>query len=214
MIVTVIWIWCATCLNQPKDYSGFGQGEKQSGRTFVYLMILLKMVLLFQPSAFIHENVQRFPADFLHTVLSSLYHVEHYLMDPAQLTSLPVHRMRRYWICRLSSKLIMYKSLETVCKALSFTGGLTLDDLLVADIPTSSPLYSLTCSMKRSLQKFLSIAGDDEVYDLTQNAFKRKRSCSGKLMTITKGCSHLWVRCLGRKIWILVLKFVQYLLLS
>ena len=44
-------------------------------------MILLKMVLLFQPSAFIHENVQRFPADFLHTVLSSLYHVEHYLMD-------------------------------------------------------------------------------------------------------------------------------------
>ena len=87
-------------LERSKDYSGFGQGQKQSGRTFVYLMILLKIVLVFRPSAFIHENVQRFPEDFLRAVLSCLYHVEHYLMDPAQLTSLPVHRMRRYWICK------------------------------------------------------------------------------------------------------------------
>ena len=72
----------------------------------------------------------------------------------------------------------MYKSLETVCKALSFSGGLTLEDLLAAVIPADSPLSSLTPSMRRSLQRFQSIAGEDEVYDLTQNAFKRKRSCS------------------------------------
>ena len=163
-------------------------------------MILLKYVLTFRPTLFIHENVQRFPVDFIAYVLSSIYHVDHHLMDPADLTALPVHRKRRYWICRLVTRVIMYKSLASVCEALSFSGSLTLQDLFFAELPASCHLSDLTASLQRSLQKFLSVAEDDDVYDLTQNAFQQRRSCSTKLMTLTKGCSHLWVKSLSRKI--------------
>lgn len=157
------------------------------------------MILVFLPTIFIHENVLRFPAHFLEEVLHKYYHVECHEMDPADLTAFPVCRMRRYTICRLKSKLTMYKSLAEVCSALAFSGQLCLKDLLVASVPENSVLYQVTESMQKYLDNYLAVAPDDEVFDLTQNAYKRKRACSGKLMTLTKGCSHLWVQHLSRK---------------
>ena len=190
-----------------QDYSGYGHGQKQDGTTFVFLMILLKYVLVFRPTLFLHENVMRFPLEFIASVLSPIYNVDHHSMDPADLTALPVHRKRRYWICRLATHMVMYRSLATVCEALSFSGRLTLQDLFFSEVPANCPLSELTASLRRSLQKFLSVAEEDDVYDLTQNAFKRRRSCSTKLVTLTKGCSHLWAKSLSRKIWCLVARY-------
>ncbi len=162
-------------------------------------MLLLKMVLTFLPSIFIHENVIRFPADFLSSVLGMLYEVEHHVLDSSELTALPVRRKRRYTICRLKTKLVMYKPLSYVCSVLAFAGSLVIDDLMIAVVDEHSPLLKLTESMQRMLDKYLQLAPADDVYDLTQNPEHRSRSCSEKLMTLTKGCAHLWIKSRSRR---------------
>lgn len=118
-------------------------------------MLLLKMVLTFLPSIFIHENAIRFPADFLSGVLGALYEVEHHVLDSCELTALPVRRKRRYTICRLKTKLTMYKPLSHVCSVLAFAGSLVIDDLVIAMVDEDSPLLKLTGSMQRMLDKYL-----------------------------------------------------------
>lgn len=83
------------------DFSAYGSSQHSAGPTMVYLLLLLRMVLEYQPDIMIHENVLQFPARLLEECLHGLYLIQEFVRSPdVSGSGFPISRNRKYLICR------------------------------------------------------------------------------------------------------------------
>lgn len=101
------------------DFSSYGSCQQQCGPTMKYLLLLIRLVLEYQPDIFLHENVTQFPLKLLQECLHGLYSLEEYICSPETSGSgFPIARVRKYIICRKESTVRFLCSssvLLTVC---------------------------------------------------------------------------------------------------
>ncbi|CAE8609464.1 unnamed protein product, partial [Polarella glacialis] len=179
------------------DYSRFGKLTKTSGKTVVYLLVLLKMVHQFEPDIFLHENVPGFPWKLLSSTLQCKYHVDKCELDPNRHCGVPIRRERVYAVCSLKKRIApLNRTLSTIVDLLrppiissSSTFGIFLRAVL-----SGLELSELSDVQVRRLNEYTDGFAACDCYDLSQNPSARARMSSshGAMQTLTRGSAHIW----------------------
>ena len=81
------------------DYSAYGNHQQAAGKTALFLIVLLRLILEDKPLLFLHENVLGFPLALLMDVLAELYEIEEIVITP-EIANFPVERRRKYALGR------------------------------------------------------------------------------------------------------------------
>ena len=86
------------------DFSSYGSNQNQAGPTIPFLLLLMRLVLEYEPEVFVFENVVPFPMALLEDALHCKYVLEEVFLFPDfSGCGFPIARQRKYIICRLSS---------------------------------------------------------------------------------------------------------------
>ena len=96
------------------DFSSYGARQTCAGPTMFFLLVLLRIVIQYQPTVFIHENVCSFPTELLREVLHECYDVDDMLTSPTEC-GFPIDRKRKYCLCMLRCAVRLHGWIGVCC---------------------------------------------------------------------------------------------------